>query len=95
MTTLLEKRHPDMDKTTIANTKKYVRLDINGNVVECLERKSFDEDFQDTTEIEKERVAIINYEKELNKLERKAKELKEIDEYDCTNSFTQRDNQNT
>ena len=77
MKTLLQQRHSDIPDRILKTTKKYTRLDEDGRVLECLERKSVDTDFVDTTEIEQERRKIADYEKQLAKMQRKAIELKE------------------
>ena len=87
----LMKRHPDIPKYIVNECKKYTNLDANGNVIECLERKSLDEDFVDVTEIERERKRIADYNKELNRLERKAKDFKEgVPDYETKNNITNR-----
>lgn len=80
MTNLLTQRHSDIldiGKYQVKKILKYTRLDPDGKVLECLERKSVDDDFSDTTEIERERRRILDYEKELNRMQRKANENKE------------------
>lgn len=89
----LMRRHPDIPKHIANECKKYVNLDENGNVIECLERKSVDEDFVDVTAIEKERRRIAEYTKELNRLERKAKDFKEgVPDYETKNNIANRNN---
>ena len=84
----LMRRHPDIPKHIVNDCKKYTNLDENGNVIECLERKSLDEDFVDVTAIEKERRRIAEYTKELNRLERKAKDFKEgVPDYETKNNI--------
>lgn len=87
METLLTQRHPDIPSYIAKTCKKYTNLDINGNVIECLQREDTSQDFTDTTEVEKERVKLANYEKELNRLKRKANECKEeVPDYEKENS---------
>ena len=89
METLLKQRHPDIPARIVKTCKKYTNLDENGNVIECLQRDDISKDFVDVTEAEKERVKILNYEKELNKLKRKAEEYKEkVPDYEKANSTT-------
>lgn len=87
METLLQQRHPDIPTYIANSTKKYTQLDIKGNVIECLQRESTDKDFVDVTDIEKERVKLVNYEKELNRLKRKTEQYKEeVPDYEKANS---------
>lgn len=92
MDNLLTQRHPDIEdigEYQLNKTLKYTHLDESGNVIECLERSTCDDEFKDTTEIERERRNIIQYEKELNRMKRKVNENKETPEdYEEKNSST-------
>ena len=78
MNNLLTQRHPDIldiGREQASKILKYTSLDTNGNVIECLQRKSTDTDFVDVTDVERERVKLIQVEKELKRAHMLMKEM--------------------